>query len=685
MPQCPSLSPGTRALWDGRAWKILGFDGPCVQLRSSAGERVALLLSALVADPGFAVLDNSDVDPDDRATTHLDALPPGTREAAEALLAHLHEAWTGYKSGNATSAMAGEPQPDYDPLITKLSERITAKARELGLRDRTLWRLRARYKRGGLGTLADGRHLRERRPLGRVSPKVRAAIEDELHEQTDRSNISATRLRRLVQIRLDRTHGEGALRAPDQSTFHRLLRELGRGRGTFGAAKARRSIANRPETPYRRSSANRPGGDVLIDCTPLDVYAVDPVSFEWISLVLTIALDLYTRSIVAWRFTPRGAKDIDATLLLADIIRPKPMRDGWPEAARWRYHGVPEHVVIPVGGGGLLAGIPVVYPETIVADHGRIFMSRGFQDACERLGISIQPTRVFTPTDKAHIERVFRTIRESFLENLPGYKGPSVYARGADVENDAFYFVNEIEGLFAEWVATIYQVRHHDGLQLPAAPGLHVSPNDMYDEGLARAGFVTVPRSSSLYYELLRTEWRKIQHYGVEVGGLRYDHEVLNPYRNQSSSYGGLAEGKWPIKCDPRNLLCVYFQDPESHAWWALPWCDATDPTRPFSDVTLGYAKALLRTRNGNVKNHEAIAEMLNALVARIAREELHGRAERKLAAKAFLDLQQLRRDRGGALEHPPQLPVHQSTTDPELIDLSALAPMRVARDDDES
>jgi len=423
---------------------------------------------------------------------------------------------------------------------------------------------------------------------------------------------------------------------------------------------------------------------VLIDCTPLDVYAVDPVSFNWISLVLTIALDLYTRSILAWRFTPRDAKDIDATLLLADIIRPKPMRDGWPAAAQWRYHGVPEHLVIPMGDTRPLAGIPVVYPETIVADHGRIFMSQELQDACVRLGISIQPTRVFTPTDKAHIERVFRTIRESFLENLPGYKGPNVYARGADVENDAFYFVNELEGLFAEWVAAVYQVRHHDGLQLPAAPGLHVSPNDMYDEGLARAGFVAVPPSPSLYYELLRTEWRTIQHYGVEVGGLRYDGEALNSYRNRSSPYGGLAQGKWPIKYDPRDLSCVYFQVPESREWTALSWCDAGDPARPFSDVTLGYAKALLRARNGNVKNHEAIAEVLNALVARIAREELHGRAERKLAAKAFLDLQQLRRDRGGALEHAEQSPAHEPATNPEVIDLSALVPMRVARDDDE-
>ena len=159
----------------------------------------------------------------------------------------------------------------------------------------------------------------------------------------------------------------------------------------------------------------------------------------------------------------------------------------------------------------------------------------------------------------------------------------------------------------------------------------------MYDEGLARAGFVAVPPSPSLYYELLRTEWRTIQHYGVEVDGLRYDGEALNPYRNQSSPYGGLAQGKWPIKYDPRDLSCVYFQDPDSHEWATLSWCDAADSARPFTDATLGYAKALLRTRGGNVKNHEAIAEALNPLLARMAQDELRGREERKLAAKAFL------------------------------------------------
>ena len=686
MSHAASLRIGTKVMWDGSLCTLAGFNGSCVQLRSAAGEPIVVLLSALVAGPGFAVFGDAVEQVPSRTASLLGGLPHDLQVRTDCLVAHLQEAWTGYRAGSVAMALADEPRSEYDPGTTTLTARVAAKARELGLRERSLWRLRARYAQEGRWALVDGRRVRARGPLRRLKPEVRDAIEQELHDQIDESNISAVRLCRLVQARLDHTYGAGVHRVPHRTTFHRILRELTKGRGTFGAAKSRRSIAHRPDTPYRRFAATRPGEYVLIDCTPLDVYAVDPVSFEWISLVLTIALDLYTRSILAWRFTPQGAKDIDAALLLADIIRPKPMRDGWPDAARWRYHGVPEHLVVPMGDARPLAGIPVVYPETIVADHGRIFLSGQFQDACGRLGISIQPTRVFTPTDKAHIERVFRTIRESFLENLSGYKGPSVYARGADVETDAFYFVNELEALFAEWVATVYQVRHHDGLSLPAAPGLFVSPNDMYDEGLARAGSVTVPLSPSLYYELLRTEWRTIQHYGVELGGLRYDGEALNPYRNRPSPYGGLTGGKWPIRYDPRDLSRVYFQDPETRELATLWWVDAAHPARPFTDATLGYAKALLRTRGGNVKNHEAVAEVMNALVARIARDELGGREERKLAAKAFVQLQQMRRDRGGALGPTPATmsvdakPVAES----EVLEPSTIVPMRVARDDDD-
>ena len=66
---------------------------------------------------------------------------------------------------------------------------------------------------------------------------------------------------------------------------------------------------------------------------------------------------------------------------------------------------------------------------------------------CERLGISIQPAIPDKPTDKPALERFFRTLRQSLLEQLPGYKGPDVWSRGKDVEREAFYYVGELEQL----------------------------------------------------------------------------------------------------------------------------------------------------------------------------------------------------------------------------------------------
>src|SRR5712691_238717 len=110
--------------------------------------------------------------------------------------------------------------------------------------------------------------------------------------------------------------------------------------------------------------------------SPYDVFAVDPRSGRRVTLVLTLAFDLYTRSIVAWRFTPRSAKGVDAALILHDIMAWKPMRPGWPESARWRYHGVPDRIIIGDSANrdsdDEPAGIPVLYPETVVVDRGRI-------------------------------------------------------------------------------------------------------------------------------------------------------------------------------------------------------------------------------------------------------------------------------------------------------------------------
>jgi hypothetical protein len=115
----------------------------------------------------------------------------------------------------------------------------------------------------------------------------------------------------------------------------------------------------------------------------------------------------------------------------------------------------------------------------------------------------------------------------------------------------------------------------------------------MFAHGAARADFLQVPARADLVFDFLKVEWRTIQHYGVEIGGLRYDGPALNGHRNQTSPYGGEHAGRWPVRMDPGDVSRVWFQDPDDGSWHALEWEHAAALGAPFSSEALDYARQL--------------------------------------------------------------------------------------------
>ena len=85
-----------------------------------------------------------------------------------------------------------------------------------------------------------------------------------------------------------------------------------------------------------------------------------------------------------------------------------------------------------------------------------------------------------------------------------------------------------------------YQQRPHDGLRVPEVPHLTLSPNEAYEEAVARAGFLFVPRDPDLHLRLLPVQARVIGRAGVEIAGLTYDSPALDPYRQQRLSVAGV-------------------------------------------------------------------------------------------------------------------------------------------------
>ena len=115
----------------------------------------------------------------------------------------------------------------------------------------------------------------------------------------------------------------------------------------------------------------------------------------------------------------------------------------------------------------------------------------------------------------------------------------------------------------------------------------------------ARAGRLQVPARPDLVFDFLKVEWRTIQHYGVEIGGLRYDGPALNGYRNRTSPLRRRTPGSGRCAYDPDDVTRVWFQDPDDDSWHELAWEHADALGAPFSAEALAYARRLVAAEGG--------------------------------------------------------------------------------------
>jgi transposase InsO family protein len=507
------LRTGLVLYHDGEQFTVVEIAGTRVLLQARPGMLRQVDLGWLLAHPTTRIPEASS-EPEPGLAAEFGALSEEEDAALRERYEHLLEVETGYRLGSPELALEGEPRPQYAPDVAKMA-RYAAKAAELGVSTMTIrrWLMKVKGPDGLAGLLpAD----RGRNPLGTTDPRWIDMCRQVLDEYVEDSTPPRYLVIATVEERLAKEYGRGNVKLPKKSTAYELLKELGRGRNAFeGSAKGRRSIANRPPGVYGRLRATRPGEYVLIDTTRLDVYAMEPVTCRWVQVELTVAMDLYTRCITGLRLTPVSTKAADVAAVLYETVRPRTRGTGGEERAILPHHGVLNTVVVDArrlvdAEGDYL--LPSVAAETLVFDHGKIYLSNHVQAVCDRLGMSLQPARPYTPTDKAPIERWFRTLREGVLAALPGYKGADVHSRGKDAEEKAYFFLPELEAITREWIDLCYHRRAHSGLCVPEAPGLELSPFDMYEHGIQRAGYLRVLGRPHLAYDFLEVKWTTIQH-----------------------------------------------------------------------------------------------------------------------------------------------------------------------------
>jgi putative transposase len=664
---------GDRILADGVPSVVVGVSGTRVRLADDAG-RVQTVTAAELADSARFGIPSPVPPRGPRPETGLEGLPAAAVEEASWWEAHIAEVVYGLRP----DAPAGtRPRPQYDPERTSLTGREKAKAAELSAGGKkvpasTVKHRRQRWEAHGLPGLADRRLARRSRPAGRADEQVAAAMRQAIGETSGASSRTAGFVIWRAKQILAGAGYDGPV--PSDRTLYRLFGTLSHGRQVTGSASTRRSLAGRPDGMFGSLPAAAPGEVVQIDSTPLDVLVLldDGVPGR---VELTGMIDVATRVVPAAVLRPT-TKAVDASVLLARALTPEPARPGWPEALKMACSVLPYERLLDIDARlEHAAARPVIVPDTIVIDHGAVFVSAAFRSACRHLGISVQPAHLGSGAEKGHIERCFGSVASLFCQFASGYAGRSADRRGRHVEDQPLWSVAELQELLDEWLVAFWLNRPHDGLRDPEHPGRAFTPNEKYAALVEAAGYVPVALGPDDYVELLPAEWRKVNAYGIKLARRSYDSEELNPLRLQPS---GIREhdGRWEIRHDPYDVSKIHVRGPDG--WITVFWKHLDRAPLPFGELAWDHARRGL----GGEATEEQIADAVAALLRRAnagpeqQEKPAMSKRDRRVAARTKAAAPAGDRDRPGqrAREEPEPQPACEAGDEP----LAKVIPMKI-------
>ncbi|MFI7529688.1 Mu transposase C-terminal domain-containing protein [Nocardia salmonicida] len=607
------MSMGSVRLFDnisyaGQPWQIVAQDGPALvlqQLVTGARRHITVAQALADADPAPDLPDRL---PSLSTAAVLETIPINARDHAQLLHRHVVELLTGLAPG--LDSAEHPPRPEYDPALPQ-RDRVAAKVAELAalgtpISERTLRRYISQFRAQGLAGLVDQRYLATRSPVGRIDADVVELIKQEITKQTYRSTGTQSRLIADVS-RQARALG---LAVPHPTTLWRAIKNLESSTHTFGSAMTRRTQANKPDRQWGNQAPSRPGQLVEIDSTPLDLLVAFPDGSTG-RVELTVVFDVATRSICSAILRPVATKSIDAAVALARAMTRLDQQPGWAAMVAFARTLLPAASVAPDEElRAAIAATPVIVPESITVDRGKVFVGSTFLNACERLEISVIKAAPRTPTDKPHVERVFAAINSGFTQYLLGYLGQNVAKRGTSVESEAYWTMSEAQMLLDLWVILAWQNRPHSGLRHPAMPRRELCPNEAFAAMATVAPATTPCLSRDDYIGLLPVDYRSIQDYGINFEGLIYHSDQLRCYSRQKSGLPCPADGRWEIRSDPYRMQSIYVRDHHRGCWIEAEWTLAKRTLAPFSRDVLAAARRIIAQRGGQDTGIDILGEI---------------------------------------------------------------------------
>jgi putative transposase len=399
-------------------------------------------------------------------------------------------------------------------------------AREAGIAYRTAQRWVMRYQKYGLAALVR-QNRNDRGQRRTLSSSMQEFIEGLALEKPQ---LPIAGLCRRVQL-FAQEHGESA---PTYDVVYDIVRQLPADLLTM-AHHGEKAYSETFELIHRRE-ANRPNAMWQADHSLLDILLLrneGQPQKPW----LTLILDDYSRAVAGYFLSFEAPSAIQTAVALRQAIWRK-------DDPRWNICGV---------------------PEVLYTDNGSDFSSHHLEQVSADLKMQLVFSIPGRPRGRGRIERLFSTITQMLLCELPGYTSPKIGMRGKPTLK-----LSQLDGLFREFLLEVYHRREHSETK--------TSPAERWEKG----GFLPrMPESLQQLDLLLLTvpRARKVHADGIRFQGLRYVDTVLAAYVGESVT----------LRYDPRDLAEVRVFHQERFV------CRAICPELPGATIPL---REILRARN---------------------------------------------------------------------------------------
>ena len=515
-----------------------------------------------------------------------DRLTRDQQEPVDAWRLHLIELTTGLHPA------FNDQRPQY-ALDRPMGDRVASKVEELvatGVKASaaTVYRKLRRYAEDGPEGIVDGRVKRTYTLFAQVSEEVMASINYVLKQNTHQSTGTISRTIANVKAEIERSYGKGTP-IPSDPSLYRYIRIQDKGM-TKATARQRETAALRQDTTYRQNIRATPGEEVQIDTNTLDLMVFIGTDKKGKPkhrrVLLSLMMDVTTRSIIGFTFRLAGTKGVDQTSLLIQSMTPRENRPERDQVRQLVIDDYPEHKFLTEEERARHeAAMPFIKAKRIMTDNGADYRSNVFLSAAKQMGVDLTHANPHRPTQKPHVERVFRAINTDWTQHLPGYVGGSPDMKGDAVLSGHILTLDAVFELFDDWVISKYQNRPHEGLLDREDPTIELSPNQKFHTTSDVNMNIYVPLTWDKYIAFLPSEFRRISRKGIEINGFFYDSSELHFLRETRSDVH-TQDGKWEIKVDPYNASQVWVSHPDG--WIHAPRKLWRDPFAPhFADPTV--------------------------------------------------------------------------------------------------